>query len=142
MASGSVAFARVTDSPLRLEEHFEAVTDPAFGAVVNFIGQIRNHDPGAANEVRSIEYSCHPDTERIIGEIATRVATPETRLAVSHRIGMVPVGGLALVACVASAHRAEAYSVSRDLIETIKLELPIWKRQTETDGAGTWVGIR
>ncbi|MCO5315166.1 MAG: molybdenum cofactor biosynthesis protein MoaE [Solirubrobacterales bacterium] len=128
--------------PLSLDEHLGAVADPAFGAVVNFIGRIRNHDPGAASEVESIEYSCHPDADRIISEIASRVATPGTRLAVSHRIGRVPVGGLALVACVAAAHREEAYSVSRELVEAIKLELPIWKRQIEVDGAGTWVGIR
>lgn len=142
MAAGSVVFARVTDQPLSLDEHYEAVSDPSFGAVVNFVGRIRDHDPGAAAEVESLEYSSHPDADRIIGEIADRAATPETRLAVSHRIGHVPVGGLALVACVAAAHRAEAYSVSRELVEAIKAELPIWKRQIDVDGAGNWVGLR
>lgn len=138
---GPVAFARVIDSPLLLDEHLAAVDDPAFGAVSTFIGRIRNHDPAASGEVEAIEYSCHPDAGRIIGEIATRVAAPETRIAVSHRIGMVPVGGLALVACVASAHRAEAYNVSRELVEAIKKDLPIWKHQVEVDGSESWVGI-
>lgn len=140
-AAGSVAFARVTDTPLELERHLAAVDDAAFGAVATFIGRIRNHDPEAAGEVKAIEYTCHPDAGRIIGEIAGRVATPDTRIAVSHRIGTVPVGGLALVACVAGAHRAEAYTVNRGLVEAIKKELPIWKHQIEVDGSGSWVGI-
>lgn len=137
-----VAFARIAEAPLSLDEHQEAVLDPRFGAVVTFVGRIRDHDPGAAGPVEAIEYSCHPDAGRTIAEIADRAATPETRLAVSHRIGHVPVGGLALVACVAAAHRAEAYAVSRELVEAIKADLPIWKRQLEADGAASWVGLR
>ncbi len=138
---GPVAFARISDSPLDLDQHLAAVEDPAFGAVATFIGRIRDHDPEATGEVESIEYSSHPDAGRIIGEIAGRAATPETRIAVSHRIGLVPVGGLALVACVGSAHRAEAFEVNRSLVEAIKRDLPIWKCQFETGGARIWVGL-
>lgn len=138
----NVAFARVGETPLSLDEHIEAVTGPGFGAVATFIGQIRDHDPEASGEVESIEYSCHPDAGRIIGEIAARVATPETRLAVSHRIGHLVVGEPALIACVASAHRAEAYEVNRKLVEAVKDDLPVWKRQFEAGGGRIWVGLR
>jgi len=142
VAPGAVALARVTSEPLSLDEHLAAVDAPQYGAVVSFIGRIRNHDPGAEGEVEAIEYSCHPDAGEIIAGIAGRVAAPGTRLAVSHRVGHVPVGGLALVACVASAHRAGAYAVNRELVEAIKADLPIWKQQFEADGARTWVGLR
>lgn len=142
MAASTVAFARVTGTPLTLEEHLEAVADPRFGAVATFIGQIRNHDPEASGEVEAIEYSCHPDADRIIGEIAARIAVPEARIAVSHRIGRLTVGEPALIACVASAHRAEAYELNRQMVEAVKVDLPIWKRQFEAGGGRIWVGLQ
>ena len=62
-------------------------------------------------------------------------------MAVSHRIGALAVGDLALVACVATGHRGHAYDVSRELVERIKAELPIWKRQHEVGGRTHWVGL-
>lgn len=136
-----VAFARLTERDLDLQEHFSAVTGPGFGAVVNFIGQIRDHDPDAAGTVEWLEYSAHPDGPAIMERIAGETARSGTRIAVSHRTGRVEVGQPALIACVASAHRALAYEVSRELIERIKVELPIWKRQVESDGTHNWQGL-
>ncbi|MDQ2622681.1 MAG: molybdenum cofactor biosynthesis protein MoaE [Actinomycetota bacterium] len=137
-----VAFARIAEEPLDLTQHLEAVSGPGFGAVVTFVGQIRDHDPEATGTVELVEYSHHPDAEVILERIAAEVATAETRLAVSHRTGPVEVGQPALIACVASAHRAPAYEVSRDLVERIKKEVPIWKRQLAADGRRNWQGIR
>lgn len=135
------ALARVSSAPLDLAEHLAAVQDPACGAVVTFVGQVRDHDPGASGEVTGIEYSAHPDAQRVLAELAERAEADGARVAVSHRIGSLAVGDLALVACVATAHRAQAYEVSRELVERIKAELPVWKRQTEVDGRASWVGI-
>ena len=66
----------------------------------------------------------------------------DVRIAASHRIGAVGVGEPALVACVASAHRSLAFEVSRELIERIKAELPIWKRQVVSDGRHNWQGLK
>ena len=135
------ALARVTGSPLDLAEHLGAVADPACGAVVTFVGQVRDHDPDAAGRVTGIEYSAHPDAGRILTELADRAEATGARVAVSHRVGPLAVGDLALVACVATAHREQAYEVSRELVERIKAELPVWKRQSEADGRTSWVGI-
>jgi len=126
-----------------VNEHVAAVTTPASGAVVTFIGQVRDHDPDAAGRVTGLDYSAHPDAGRIIGEIAERVRAqhPLVNLCVSHRIGHLDVGDLALVAAVASAHRAVAFAACEDLVETVKAEVPIWKKQFEADGAHTWVGL-
>ena len=136
-------FAQVTQSLLDVGEHVTAVSDATHGAVVTFIGQVRDHDPDAAGRVTGLDYSAHPDAGRIIGEIADRVRAqhPLVVLAVSHRIGHLDVGDLALVAAVASAHRGDAFAACESLVETVKAEVPIWKKQYEVDGSHSWVGL-
>ncbi|MDJ0376898.1 molybdenum cofactor biosynthesis protein MoaE [Cryobacterium sp. PH31-L1] len=136
-------FARVTESLLDVGEHVIAVSGRSHGAVVTFIGQVRDHDPDAAGRVTGLDYSAHPDAERIIGEIAERVRAqhPLVVLAVSHRIGHLDVGDLALVAAVASAHRGDAFAACESLVEAVKAEVPIWKKQYEVDGTHSWVGL-
>lgn len=136
----------VLSTPLDVAAHLALVQGPAFGAVASFIGQVRDHDPDVDGEVVALEYSAHPDAERVLAEIIDRVrsaadAPAGIKIAASHRIGHLEVGDLALVACVATAHRAEAFDVCRELVETIKRELPIWKRQLRADGTHNWVGI-
>ena len=62
-------------------------------------------------------------------------------LAVSHRVGLLPVGHTAIVVAVSSAHRSRAFEVCRELVETVKAELPVWKREILLDGTHTWVGL-
>jgi molybdopterin synthase catalytic subunit len=136
-------FAQVTESLLDVGEHVTAVSDVTHGAVVTFIGQVRDHDPDAAGRVTGLDYSAHPDAGRIIEEIAEKVRAqhPLVVLAVSHRIGHLDVGDLALVAAVASAHRGDAFAACESLVETVKAEVPIWKKQYELDGSHSWVGL-
>jgi molybdopterin synthase catalytic subunit len=136
-------FAQVTQLLLDVGEHVTAVSDATHGAVVTFIGQVRDHDPDAAGRVTGLDYSAHPDAGRIIEEIAEKVRAqhPLVVLAVSHRIGHLDVGDLALVAAVASAHRGDAFAACESLVETVKAEVPIWKKQYELDGSHSWVGL-
>jgi molybdopterin synthase catalytic subunit len=128
------------DEPLDVVEHLTAVDSPTMGAVVTFIGRVRDHDPEVDGPVAGIEYSAHPDAEKVLTRLVA--AQPAGVLvAVSHRTGHLDVGDLALVACVAAAHRDAAYAASRDLIESIKRELPVWKRQLQDDGTANWVGL-
>lgn len=137
-----MALVGLTDRELQLDSHLEAVSGPEFGAVVAFVGQIRDHDPEATGEVESLEYTAHPDAEGILAEIVSELEGPDIRIAVSHRTGMVGVGEPALIACVSSAHRERAYEVSRALVERVKSEVPIWKRQIVADGSHNWQGLR
>lgn len=137
-----MGLAEVTERPLDLDRHLEAVRDPACGAVVTFVGQIRDHDPEASGKVELLEYSAHPDAQAILSRIAAELERPEVRVAVSHRSGSVAVGEPALIACVAAAHRDLAYEVSRELIERVKAEVPIWKHQVAADGSGNWQGLK
>lgn len=139
-----MAWAAVTTSPLSVADHLAAVAHPAAGAVDLFVGQVRDHDPAAAAAVVGLEYSAHPDAERILAGLVEEAGTRPGVLGVaaSHRCGVLPVGEIAVVVAVATAHRDLAFAVCRDLIELIKVELPVWKRELLVDGSHVWVGLR
>jgi molybdopterin synthase catalytic subunit len=137
-----VALARISAEPLDLDVHLDAVDDAASGAVTTFLGRVRDNDPDAATAVVALEYSAHPDAEEGLRAIAERaIGDTGAIVAVSHRIGRLEVGDAAVVIAVASGHRDEAFSVCREVIEAIKRELPVWKRQVESDGTTAWKGL-
>ncbi|CAM3644152.1 molybdenum cofactor biosynthesis protein MoaE [Occultella aeris] len=138
----SVRLTAISAESLDVAAHVAAVSDSGTGAVASFLGTVRDHSPDATGTVTGLEYSAHPDAPRVLAEIAERVAAvhPDVALAVSHRTGEVAVGGLAIVACAGSAHRAAAFDACRDLVEVVKAELPMWKKQNLADGSHTWVG--
>lgn len=139
----TLRLARITESPLDVQEHLAAVDDSTAGAIATFIGQVRDHDPDVAGVVEFLEYEAHPDAEQMLRDIALRlIGDHPVRVAVSHRIGKLDVGDLAVVVAVSSPHRALAFDVCREVIETIKLELPIWKRQVDAAGEGSWKGLQ
>jgi molybdopterin synthase catalytic subunit len=138
----AVRIAAISAAPLDVAAHLAAVDDPAHGAATSFIGRVRDNDPDAAGDVVALEYTAHPDAERILAELAERAAAgTDAIVAVSHRIGRLGVGDAAVVIAVASGHRDEAFTVCRTVIEDIKRELPVWKRQHEADGAAVWKGL-
>ncbi len=140
----SVKIARISAEPLDLSEHLDAIEHPEMGATTTFVGRVRNHDPDANDDVIALEYTAHPDAETTLHGIAEAAAAKhqdEVLIAVSHRIGRLSVGDAAVVIAVASPHRDDAFVACRDIIETIKRELPVWKRQIEADGTTAWKGI-
>lgn len=138
--------ASVTSEPLDAAWHHRTVEAPTAGAVASFTGMIRNHDPQASGEVTGIDYSHHPDADALLARIVRRVLAAsdpddEARVAVSHRVGHLDVGELALVCCVATPHRAQAFALCAAIVEAIKDELPIWKRQSEASGRAVWSNL-
>lgn len=132
--------AEVVETPLVVDEHAARVSAAAAGAVVTFAGVVRDHDGGRG--VRELEYSGHPSAERIIREIAADVAARAEgvrAIAVSHRIGPLRIGDVALACAVAADHRREAFAVCLELVDEVKCRLPIWKRQVFDDGSAEWV---
>lgn len=137
-----VRVAAISAEPLDLDAHLRAVDDHRMGAVTTFVGRVRDHDPDASTAVVALEYSAHPDAEAALGRLAaSAVGSTGALVAVSHRVGTLEVGDAAVVIAVASAHRAEAFEVCRTLIESIKTDLPVWKKQVESDGTATWLGL-
>lgn len=136
------ALVSLSETPLSLDAHVAAVADPAHGAVATFIGVVRDHDPSVEGEVTHLEYSAHPDALAIAKKIVAEVeAAHEVVIALSHRVGLLAVGEVAIVAAAASAHRAEAFAACREAVERVKAELPVWKRELLANGTHTWVGI-
>jgi molybdopterin synthase catalytic subunit len=138
--STQVVRAAVVEHALSVDEHAELVSNVAAGAVVTFSGVVRNHDGGRG--VEELEYSGHPSAERVIRQVADEVAARATgvrAIAVSHRIGPLRIGDVALACAVAADHRQEAFQVCAELVDEVKRQLPIWKRQVFADGTDEWV---
>jgi molybdopterin synthase catalytic subunit len=135
----SVTLVSVGVAELNLDEHERAVADPRAGAVVSFQGVVRDHDHG--REVTLLEYEGHPNAEAVLREVAEEIAADADvyAVAVSHRIGELKIGDVALVAAVSTAHRAAAFAACARLVDEAKARLPIWKRQIFSDGTEEWV---
>ncbi|GAA1343686.1 molybdenum cofactor biosynthesis protein MoaE [Saccharothrix algeriensis] len=132
--------ATVSDEPLSVAEHAELVDDPAAGAVVTFAGVVRDHDHGRS--VRELEYVGHPSAAEVVAEVAGDVAgrfAGVRAVAVSHRVGRLGIGDVALACAVSAEHRAEAFAVCSELVDEVKRRLPVWKRQVFADGSDEWV---
>ncbi|MEW6928407.1 molybdenum cofactor biosynthesis protein MoaE [Trueperella pyogenes] len=135
-----IGLTGVQDTPLDTPTIADSIRNDAAGALVVFEGIVRNHDDGRG--VTGIEYSCHPSAVQVVDEVAAEVAQrhPECRVAVVHRVGELAIGELAMVAVVASPHRAQSFAAIADVVDTVKEKLPVWKRQIFTDGTHEWVG--
>ncbi|MDT5223687.1 MAG: molybdopterin synthase catalytic subunit [Mycobacterium sp.] len=133
--------AAVTDQPISLVEHEALVSHQAAGAVVGFVGMIRNHDGG--RQVVRLEYSAHPSAPEVFAEVVAEIAGQTSgirAIAASHRVGVLHIGEAALVTAVAADHRQAAFATCARLVDAIKERLPVWKHQFFDDGSEEWVG--
>ncbi|VFA99009.1 molybdenum cofactor biosynthesis protein MoaE [Nocardia cyriacigeorgica] len=133
-----VRLAEISDRPLDPAVVDAAVAGPEHGAVVVFTGVVRNHDAGQA--VSALEYSAHPDAQRFLRRCcAEQSESSGLPVAAVHRVGSLTIGDLAIVVAVAAPHRAEAFTACAEVVDRIKHEVPIWKRQLFADGLSEWV---
>ena len=109
------------------------VVRPDCGAVVTFSGTARDHAPGR-DGVERLEYEAYESQAGVkLAAVATelRARWPEVgRVALLHRVGVVPIGEAAVVVAVSAPHRDEAFAAARFGIDAIKATVPIWKRET------------
>ena len=138
-AAHEVVRATVTEARLDVAEHARLVGRDVAGAVVTFGGVVRDHDHGVP--VAWLEYVAHPDAAAVLAGIAAEIAVrfDVDALAVTHRVGRLEIGEVALAAAVSSAHRAVAFAATAELVEQVKRRLPVWKRQVFGDGTAEWV---
>jgi molybdopterin synthase catalytic subunit len=135
-----VRLAEIRDRPLSTDEVLAAVHARAAGGTVLFSGAVREVDGGRA--VTRLAYTAHPIAEAKLREVAESVAAryPVVAVAVTHRVGELQIGDLAVVLAVSCAHRGEAFEAARALIDELKQTVPIWKHQVFDDGSEEWVG--
>jgi molybdopterin synthase catalytic subunit len=130
----------VTDGPLGLDEVLAAVEHDDAGGVVTFVGRVRRHSRGA--QIVHLDYEAYAPMalakmDEIVDDLRARV--PELRAAIGHRVGRLVVGEVAVVIAVGTPHRAEAFEACREIIERLKADVPIWKREVGSNGE-TWIG--
>lgn len=139
-SDASVDALELKAAPLSLDAALAAVRGPDAGALVTFVGTVRAQSRGGA--VTHLEYEVYAEMaldrlERIAR--SAREATGALRVAIHHRTGRVGVGEDSVVIAVAATHRAAAFDAARRIIEALKADVPIWKRECFADGA-VWVG--
>jgi molybdopterin synthase catalytic subunit len=113
----------------------EKVRGPGCGAVVSFLGTVR--DVSRGNRIQRLEYEAYPGmAEKKMAEIGESMAVrwPGTRVAIAHRVGTLGLGEVAVAIAVAAPHRAEAFEGCRYAIDRLKRTVPIWKKEFAVDG--------
>ena len=129
----------ITGEPVGTESVLAGVT-AGTGAVVSFVGVVRDHDGG--RKVTGIYYDCYREmaqreAERIAREIRESFGVQAVRLI--HRVGELAVGDVSLFVVVASAHRGDAFDAARTIVERVKERLPVWKKERYADGESQWL---
>jgi molybdopterin converting factor subunit 1 len=119
-------WVRVSEGPLSLEALAERVRDPRAGAVVTFQGVTR--------EVERLEYEAYVEmAEERLSAIAAEAVERHAlcAAAVEHRVGEVPLSEPSVVVAASAPHRGEAFAGAREIIDRVKAEAPIWKKEIE-----------
>lgn len=130
----------LSQQPLSLDAVVTLVSHAGAGAVVTFVGAVRNENEGHA--VTLLEYEAYESMARAeMGRIVAEIEAerPGVRAAVHHRVGSLSVGDAAVVCAASAPHRGEAFRACRLLIDRVKARVPIWKREHGPDGP-YWVG--
>ncbi len=140
MGHSLVRLVEIRETPLDVAEVLASVEGEGSGGVTLFVGRVRDHDQD--KDVVGLDYSAHPGALDTMRAICERVADahPVHGVAAVHRVGSLDIGDIAVVVCAAAAHRGQAFDASRDLIDWLKAEVPIWKHQRFADGSDEWVG--
>lgn len=137
--SPRVSVAMAVDD-IDVTELLDEVADPAAGAVDLFVGTVRDHSTGR-DGVTLLDYEAYE--EEVVGviEVIVGEATQKWDLiavAIRHRLGRVPLGGVAVAVAVSGGHRAEVFEGCRYLIDELKQRAPIWKKEHWDEGE-EWV---
>jgi len=130
----------LTRAAISLDVLLAEVSAPDRGGTCVFRGTVRNGPD--EHGVTAIEYSAYEAmVEAEFGRLLAdaRVRWPETRIAVRHRLGTIPVGEASIAIVAAAPHRAQAFEACRYVIEEVKRRVPVWKKERRVDGSEVWV---
>lgn len=129
----------ITDKPIDVQKIIDAASSHQAGAVNVFIGTVR--DNANTKKVLRLEYEAYhamaiAEIKNIVQQAARQ--WPIVGHAVSHRVGTVAPGDVAVVVAIASPHRKESFAACQFTIDTLKAHVPIWKKEVYEDGA-EWI---
>lgn len=139
VSGGSEPRVALVDGPLDATATIDGVRSPRRGAVSIFVGDVRAHHAGRA--VARLTYEAYRPMamaalRRIVADL--EAGDGDLAVAIHHRLGEVAAGDTSVVIAAASPHRAEACAASREALERLKREVPIWKREHYADGEAAW----
>lgn len=141
ISSQKVPMLRLTHEPIDYHQVNESVRSPHCGAVVLFLGTVR--DITGDRLTTHLEY--HAYETMALSEMQTIEKELRERfdigaLAMVHRLGRLDVGEISVAIAVSAPHRDTAYAASRFAIDTLKGRLPIWKKEHDAQGETEWIG--
>lgn len=130
----------ITNSPIDFTQVTNSVRSHRAGAVVLFLGTVREFTGDV--QTSALEYESYPamavKSMRCLADEAKQ-KWQLTDVALVHRIGHLDPGDIAVAVAVSSAHRREAFQAGQWLIDTLKEQVPIWKKEQYADGSTEWV---
>jgi molybdopterin synthase catalytic subunit len=118
------------------------VTHPAAGGIDVFLGTTRAEKSGDNGELIALDYEAYEEMALPqMRDLAKRAREkwPIVKLAILHRVGRVAVGEPSVIIAVSTPHRADAFTACKYLIDSLKAEVAIWKKEIWSDGSGSWV---
>lgn len=132
----------ITSEPLNTEAAVAFVTDPAAGGIDVFLGTTRAEKSASGQALGALDYEAYLEmASRQLNDLAAaaRERWPVIKAAILHRVGRVRVGQPSVIIAVSTPHRAQAFEACRFLIDELKRDVAIWKREVWEDGSGDWV---
>jgi molybdopterin synthase catalytic subunit len=131
----------VTDQPLSVDELVRLVQSDADGAVVTFVGIVRDNSEG--RKVIALEYEAYPEMAEAEMERIGLAVVEKWGLhgiAMHHRTGKLAIGEASVVIAVSAPHRREAFEACSEALDLLKATVPVWKKEYFEDGT-VWVGM-
>jgi MoaE-MoaD fusion protein len=131
---------RLTPGPIDLGAVIAEVADERAGAVATFLGTTRIESRGRT--VDHLEYEAYEGmAEKVMAEIAEALSARYDlcRVAITHRIGRVGIGETSVAIAVSAPHREHALAACKEAIDTLKVDVPLWKKEVYDTGETWWV---
>ena len=133
---------QLTHDPIDYHKLIESVRRTGCGAVVGFLGTVRDLTGGRITV--ALDYEAYPPlAEKKMAEIEAdvRARWPIGEIALVHRLGRLAVGDISVAVAVSCPHRAEAFAACQHAIDRLKELVPIWKKENWSDGRTEWVHL-
>ena len=130
----------LSDKELEAQEYYNLCEDDGSGAIIQFIGVVRNNT-NSPKPVKGLFYEAHIElAEQVIQQIILETIEKFhlQKAHCAHRIGELQVGEKAIIVTVAGAHREESFEACNYLVNRVKYEAPIWKKELFEDGTSEW----
>lgn len=132
-------FINITADIISIDETSALVQDASAGAISMFVGTTRNTFNG--KKVVRLEYEAYiPMAKKELLKICQEIRNKwhVVKIAVVHRIGLVPVGDASVVVAISSVHRKDSLEAVQFCIDKLKATVPIWKKEIYEDGDSMW----